>query len=281
MSPNVSFILIAVMTFGFSTSAGAQTKDTTSPSGKKVIVPSQATKQPSTTAPGTPPAGVTIQIIVPPGASGQPAQTQIIDPSAALRLREFLRSTSPGTTSPGTCDAGNADRDRDGHVAIECGGDDCDDSDVGTQPGAIETCDVAGKDEDCNPTTLGGRDADGDGYVDGQCTNRSGVGDPRTGDDCDDLRPGVHPNLAEVCDHRDNDCNGQVDEGVMAIVYTDNDGDGRGIPGSDIEKCPQDMRGYSFYADDCNDDDRTVSPLTAEIRDGKDNNCDGKVDEGL
>jgi hypothetical protein len=47
-------------------------------------------------------------------------------------------------------------------------------------------------------------DMDGDGYYD-----REGCGTPV---DCDDLDPAVHPNAQEICDDKDNNCDGQVDE---------------------------------------------------------------------
>ncbi len=45
-----------------------------------------------------------------------------------------------------------------------------------------------------------GPDADGDGYT--TCEN-----------DCDDGDPGIHPGAAEICDFKDNDCDGATDEG--------------------------------------------------------------------
>jgi N-acetylneuraminic acid mutarotase len=53
-------------------------------------------------------------------------------------------------------------------------------------------------------------DPDGDGYT--VCTG-----------DCDETDPGVHPGAVEVCDGRDNDCNGLVDD---AAGETDSDADG-------------------------------------------------------
>ena len=56
------------------------------------------------------------------------------------------------------------DDDSDGHYDETCGGDDCDDADSDTYPGALESCD--GKDNDCDGTVPSDEeDADGDGYV--------------------------------------------------------------------------------------------------------------------
>lgn len=61
------------------------------------------------------------------------------------------------------------DADGDGFAAIACGGNDCDDQDAERSPGLTEICDARGNDEDCDPLTVGDRDADGDGYIDAMC----------------------------------------------------------------------------------------------------------------
>lgn len=67
------------------------------------------------------------------------------------------------------CDTPCEDRDGDGHGAIHCGGDDCDDRDPNRYPGNTEICDARGIDEDCNPRTVGTLDNDGDGFVSPSC----------------------------------------------------------------------------------------------------------------
>jgi hypothetical protein len=63
------------------------------------------------------------------------------------------------------------DRDRDGENSIACGGADCDDSDPNRAPARTEICDADGRDEDCDLTTVGNRDVDRDGFIDGRCWN--------------------------------------------------------------------------------------------------------------
>jgi hypothetical protein len=93
-----------------------------------------------------------------------------------------LPETIPCSTPPHTvCDEADRvcihefcrdpDKDGDGHGHIFCGGDDCDDYDRDRRPGGFEVCDPEGHDEDCDPTTPGSRDADGDGYIDSECFN--------------------------------------------------------------------------------------------------------------
>ena len=61
------------------------------------------------------------------------------------------------------------------------------------------------------------------------------------GNDCDDSRRDVNPNAAEVCDGRDNNCNGEIDERQTIRRYLDADGDGHGDPARAADVCPADI----------------------------------------
>lgn len=82
------------------------------------------------------------------------------------------------------------DNDGDGHTAIHCGGDDCDDNDANRYPGNVEVCDAGTHDEDCDPTTFGRRDMDQDGLVDVKCCNIHGS-NVYCGNDCDDANAAI------------------------------------------------------------------------------------------
>lgn len=50
-------------------------------------------------------------------------------------------------------------------------GRDCDDSNANRFGGNREVCDANDLDEDCNLSTVGTKDTDGDGFVDAECAN--------------------------------------------------------------------------------------------------------------
>ena len=144
---------------------------------------------------------------------------------------------------------------------------DCDDDDATVNPGEEEICD--GVDNDCDGWIDEGisgcdpcHDNDGDGYFSGPaCTGEI---------DCDDDDASINPGEEEICDGVDNDCNGDIDDGLAnCIPCQDNDGDGY-------------FTGFACTGPiDCDDDDATVNPGEEEICDGVDNDCDGLSDEGL
>ena len=96
-------------------------------------------------------------------------------------------------------------------------------------------------------------------------------------DDCVPGNPDIHPDAEEVCDGIDNNCDGQVDEGVLSTFYADADADGFG-GSTTIEACAA-PEGFTENASDCDDLDPAAYPGGAEVCDGVDNNCDGLVDD--
>jgi hypothetical protein len=92
-----------------------------------------------------------------------------------------------------------ADADGDGHHAAACGGDDCDDNDANRFPGNPEVCDNDGHDEDCDATTFGLADADGDQFYNAFCCNTESSGARHCGTDCDDTNPAIVPG-AQKCE---------------------------------------------------------------------------------
>lgn len=159
------------------------------------------------------------------------------------------------------------DQDGDGSLRIVCGGADCDDNDARRFPGAVEVCDADGVDEDCDPSTPGFRDLDGDGFNSSACFNRDFRGITSQGDDCNDTNPAVHIIAAELCNGQDDNCDGSIDEGVQVPMYVDNDGDGFGT-GAPLFMCPFDS-GYAPRAGDCDDDNAAIVP-GAQICQGPD-----------
>ncbi len=97
------------------------------------------------------------------------------------------------------------------------------------------------------------------------------------GVDCDDGVATVNPDAVEICDGIDNNCDGQVDEGLLLPFYEDQDGDGHGNPSSSVEACGV-PRGFVPLGDDCDDTVATAYPGGVEVCDGADNDCDGTVD---
>ena len=66
--------------------------------------------------------------------------------------------------------------------------------------------------------------------------------------------------VPEMCDGKDNNCNGDVDEGVLISFYMDADKDGYGDPNSILQQC-SDPNGYVLNQIDCDDSDPNVNPM--------------------
>lgn len=132
------------------------------------------------------------------------------------------------------------------------------------------------------PTIEGCADVDGDGYGDPDNCNQ--FKNPpsnyvENAADCDDSDDAINPDAIEVCNGKDNDCDGSVDEGVKDTFYADSDGDGYGDPHSTVEDCSA-PSGYVSDDSDCSDNDPSINPGAAEVCDGIDNNCDTVADTG-
>jgi hypothetical protein len=130
------------------------------------------------------------------------------------------------------------------------------------------------------------KDVDGDGYTDGTmqigCTAPAGYVLSAKSGDCNDNDPNINPGKAEICDGKDNNCNNQIDEGVLLVFYKDSDKDGY-TDGTTKVSCskPSDEYVSSATSGDCNDNDPNMNPGKTEICDNKDNNCNGQIDEGF
>ena len=110
------------------------------------------------------------------------------------------------------------------------------------------------------------QDADGDGY--------------ESSEDCDETDPSINPGVPELCDGIDNNCNGQIDEGVLITYFLDSDGDGFGDDNESTQNCAQ-PSGYVPNGNDCDDSDEITYPSAVEVCDGIDNDCDDLIDEDL
>lgn len=252
---------------------------------------------------------------------------------------EFVSGCDPAATEvcngrddncDGQVDEG-CDGDGDGYCAASmevssgatCQPGDCDDTNPAVNPGALERC--SGVDENCNGQVDEGCDDDGDGFCDASmevvlsptgelpavCSmgpadcddtdasltspvwyrdaDGDGAGDPSQveetctppagyvtrGDDCDDTDPERSPSAAEVCDGKDNDCNGEVDDDATdgTTYYVDADGDGFGDPQSEVVVSCAAPSGYVANADDCDDTSASTYPGAPELCDDILNDC--------
>ena len=211
----------------------------------------------------------------------------------------------------GTAEAWFTDADGDGYgdateLVVACDAPsgavadatDCDDADDAVHPSASEVCN--GFDDDCDglvDDADSGRDAasattwyadfDGDGFGDPAeatiaCTVPSDHVAGST--DCDDTDADVRPSATEICNTRDDDCDGSVDDadgsldsGSTTAWYVDTDADGYGS-GTAMLRCAA-PSGRVAPNGDCDDTDTDFHPGAYEgnCADPSDYNCDGST----
>ena len=165
----------------------------------------------------------------------------------------------PDTDGNGMADCVDDDMDGDGSP----NNDDCEPLDPTVYPGAEEVCD--GKDNDCNFfVDEGYLDSDTDGLPDCVDTDDDNDADPDV-TDCNPFDPTIFTGAPEVCNGLDDDCNGLVDE------LWDTVGCGLGECFHVVQECEN---GLVTQCD-------PFDGQEAETCDGKDNDCNGKTDEGF
>jgi hypothetical protein len=208
-----------------------------------------------------------------------------------MRLLHLIAASSlSGCIIPESWTLAAHDVDRDGHVAVVFGGDDCDDANARAYEGAVELCST-GRDEDCDGEVdeagVGAvtvwLDTDGDGFGDPNRQLTTCKASPqyalRAGD-CDDGVRDVHPGARELCNDRDDDCDLAIDEGAPPTTwYPDVDADGFGDPTRPTSACLPPADGWLALGADCDDAVAAVNPAAADVPyDGLDADCDGASD---
>jgi uncharacterized protein DUF6851/putative metal-binding protein/type IX secretion system substrate protein len=181
------------------------------------------------------------------------------------------------------------DEDQDGYFNFE----DCDDTNAAINPGAPELCN--GLDENCNNLIDEDTDvytyyldADNDTYGDinmpfDTCQNFAPANYVNNSWDCNDNNPDINPDAMETCDDVDNNCNTEIDEGLVLITYyLDADEDTFGDANEPIQTCHiVAPTGYVTNSMDCDDSNAAINPDALEACDGIDNDCNNLIDDGL
>lgn len=198
---------------------------------------------------------------------------------------------------------GDADTDADADADADTDSDtDSDtDADADTDTDVPDTGDSGDSDTGIPPAAdpTWYPDDDGDGFGDmfdpGFTAPTAPLGWVQDNTDCDDDRADVYDGATEVCDYVDNDCDGNVDEGVSVTGYRDGDLDGVGDLDDTLEVCDfadPEASGYIAAVDVDGDgvNDFDCSPFEADAFPGNteegvsqcndtlDNDCDTFAD---
>ena len=166
---------------------------------------------------------------------------------------------------------------------------DCNDSNSAIRPTATEICNTF--DDDCDGLTNEGitfltyyADSDGDGFGNpnaslSACSPPAGY--VTNNSDCNDANALIKPGAAELCNLVDDNCNGQVNEGlVFANYYIDTDQDGFGA-GTPTSSCTPIFGNFVTNNLDCNNNNANIRPNASEICNSIDDNCNNLIDDGI
>jgi hypothetical protein len=166
---------------------------------------------------------------------------------------------------------------------------DCNDSNSNVNPNATEVCNTF--DDDCDGLTNEGisfvlyyQDNDTDGFgnpnvIQNACSPP--IGYVTNNSDCNDSNALVKPGATELCNLIDDNCNGQVNEGLVFVnYYLDTDLDGYGA-GNATNSCTPVSENYVTNNLDCNNSNANIRPNATEICNSIDDNCNNLIDDGL
>ena len=129
----------------------------------------------------------------------------------------------------------------------------------------------------------GGSGAFGGGGQGGSSADADADGYSVLQGDCDDGDPYVHPGAGEICNGIDDDCNGAIDDGLGgpgAYGYRDDDGDGWGTGVEEWLCLGLGVGAVVQQGGDCDDTRAATHPYASETCNGRDDDCDGYVDNG-
>ena len=165
----------------------------------------------------------------------------------------------------------------------------------------VTVCKADGTDIECNDVTetnidiCNGFDDDCDGAIDEDYPTKGQACDGVDSDFCkfgnftckaDGSGVGcvneVVTDVVEVCDNKDNDCDGSVDEENATgctTHYYDNDSDSYGANGNTKCLCGPSGKYSAMVDSDCDDGNAAVHPNAVELCNVVDDDCDGAIDE--
>ena len=161
---------------------------------------------------------------------------------------------------------------------------DCDDMNFNINPAALEICNNS--DENCNGLIDDGlmfnmyyldSDLDGFGSIDSvNLACAQPLGYVNNSFDCNDSNFSINASVVEVCNDIDDDCNGEIDNGLTFVAYyADADGDTYGDFNNTQDFCLIPSELFVTNGDDCDDANALINPAAVEIwENGIDDDCD-------